>query len=146
MRAYKSSHEERVELGYLAKTTPDEVVRWLRDNYKEPPKGLYGETIDLYKDDGRRLLEYVLSRRNDRLIDHGLARYGFSRYAIQKAYDRGDVSTRAAALSNIRGGVVLRQAHDILRTGKYSLVRAMLQNKFLWGSYIEKLLRRKDDF
>lgn len=143
MYTYKSSQQERVEVGYLAKASPEEVVRWLRDNYKEPRKGIYGETLDLHKDDGRRLIEFMLSRRRDALIDHGLARFGYSRYAIQKAADRGDVSTRAAAVGNIRGGVALKNAHTILRTGKYSLLNAMLQNKWLSGRYIEVLLRRK---
>jgi hypothetical protein len=143
---YKSPHEERVEAGFLSKASPEEVVRWLRDNYKEPSKGIYGESLDVYKEDGRRLIEYILSRRNDALIDHGLARYGCSRYAIQKAYDRGDVSTRAAAVGNVRGGAVLRQADEILRTGKYALLCALLGNKWLRGGYIEVVLRRKRAF
>jgi hypothetical protein len=121
-------------------------VRWLRENYREPRKGIYGETLALYEDDGRRLVEYILSRRKDPLIDHGLARYGYSRYGIRKAYDRGDASTRAAAVGNIRGGLVLRQADQIMRTGKYHLLRALLQNKWLSGRFIDSLLRRKEAF
>jgi hypothetical protein len=143
---YKSTQEERVEIGFLAKASPEEVVRWLRENYREPRKGIYGETLALYEDDGRRLVEYILSRRKDPLIDHGLARYGYSRYGIRKAYDRGDASTRAAAVGNIRGGLVLRQADQILRTGKYHLLRALLQNKWLSGRFIDSLLRRKEAF
>jgi hypothetical protein len=143
---YKASHDERVEVGFLAKASPEEVARWLREHHTAPPKGIYGEPLDLYKDDGRRLLEYVLSRRNHPLIDHALARYGYSHYSIQKAYDRGDASTRSAATSNIRGGIALRQASDILRTGKYSQLRALLQNKWLSGEFIEQLLRRKEKY
>ena len=143
---YKSQQAERTEIGYLASASPDGVYQWLRDHYRDPDKGIYGEPLRLREDDGRRLVEFILSRRNDRLIDHGLALYGYSQRAIQKAYDRGDVSTKYAALSNSRGGIALQQAFDVLSAGKYNAVEAMLQNKWLSGDYLEALLKRKGKF
>jgi hypothetical protein len=74
------------------------VYQWLRDNYRDVDIGIYGEPLFTREAEGRRLIEFILSRRRDKLIDHGLARYGCSSLAIQRAYDRGDISTKYAAL------------------------------------------------
>lgn len=142
---YKADAPERIEIGYLARASSDAVVNWLRANWREPEKGVYD---DMWRqdDEGRRLLEYVLYRRNDPFIDYGLARYGCSTNVVQKVYDRGDETTLLAAIGNPNGSTHLEQAKDILVSGKYRAVKLLLQNKYITGRFIENLLRRKGAF
>ncbi len=143
---YKADYEERIDLRFLLDSSPDEVVRWLRKQFKEPEKGIYGETLHLYEDKGRRLLEYLLIKRKNLLIDHALARYGYSSHAIQTAYDRGDTSTRLAALGNIRGGMALHQSLSIILSGKFHELKALLNNRWLSGEILGNILSRKERF
>jgi hypothetical protein len=87
-----------------------------------------------------------LLRRRDPIVNYALARYGYCRETIQKAYDRGDASTRYAAVANPRGGPVLSQIQEILRTGRPQLVEALLKNEFLPSGFIENILSRKENF
>jgi hypothetical protein len=143
---YKATAEERIEVGFLIRSDANTVCKWLKDNFKEPEKGIYGESLDVYRDEGRRLIEYLLVRRNNRLIDHSLARYGYSIYCIQKAFDRGDASTRFAAISNIRSGLRLHKTLDILRSGKFREISQILQNKWLNGELIAAIINREGRF
>jgi hypothetical protein len=141
---YRADYKERIEIGHLSLASPDRVLQWLKESWTEPDKDHH---LSLpYEDNGRQLLEYVLLRRRDPLINYGLARYGYCRKTIQQAYDRGDASTRYAAIANPRGGPVLSQVEEILRTGHPQLVQALLKNEFLPSGFIENLLSRKENF
>lgn len=142
-RFYKATTQERVDIGALLDCDVAVACEWLANTFKEPEKGIYGESLSTYADEGRRLLEYLLIKRRDPLIDHFLARYGYSIYAIQKAYDRGGASTRSAALSNIRGGIRLRDAGDILKHGRFREVRQILHNKWLQSDTIAGIISRQ---
>lgn len=141
---YRADYKERMEIGHLSVASPDRVFQWLKESWTEPNKDLH--LFLPHEDNGRRLLEYVLLRRRDPLINYGLARYGYCREIIQQAYDRGDASTRYAAVANPRGGPALSQAQEILRRGHLQLAQALLQNEFLPSGFIENLLLRKEDF
>ena len=141
MYHYHADYKERVEIGHLVHSPPVVAVEWLRTSWSAPR----GEVTNYESaGDGRKLIEYLLSRRNDPLVNHAIARYGVILPMIQRAYDRGDASTKFAALANPRGGARLRQADQILASGKGSMVRAMLQNPHLPGEFIERLLERED--
>jgi hypothetical protein len=145
MAGYRADYQERAEAGYFLSAPPGMVAEWLQTNWKQPEPGIDSDGWRT-DDSGRRLIEYLLARRREPLIDHALARYGYSRPAIQRVYNRGDVSTRYAAVQNPRGGAALNQAQDILRTGKRSLVTPLLQNPNLSSDFLEQLLRRKGHF
>jgi hypothetical protein len=145
MAAYRADYQERAEAGYFLSSPPGMVAEWLQTNWKQPEPGIDSDGWRT-DDSGRRLIEYLLVRRREPLIDHALARYGYSTPAIQRVYNRGDVSTRYAAVQNPRGGAALNQAQEILRTGKRSLVTALLQNPNLSSDFLEQLLRRKGRF
>ena len=51
MITYKAKAEERIEIGYVTKASPEAVVEWLKDNWKEPEKSIYGDMWDR-DDDG----------------------------------------------------------------------------------------------
>jgi hypothetical protein len=140
---YRSGPEERIEIGYLRRASPEATAQWLKENWKEPQATNSGWQTDT---DGRKLIEFILSKRRDSLIDYALARYGYTKDAIQRAYDRGDASTRYAAVANPRGNIALRQSADILRNGNMSLMEALVQCKFLPGKFFEDIFRRSGPF
>lgn len=142
---YSADAPERIEIGYLARASSEAVVEWLKAHWHEPEKGIYGD-MWRHDDEGRRLLEYVLYRRNDPFIDYGLVRYGFSLNVIQRVYDRGDETTRLAAIGNPNGSTHLEQAKDILVNGKYRAIKLLLQNKYITGGFIKNLLSREGAF
>ena len=141
---YKANAKERIEIGYLLRASAEATARWLMENWRQP----IVDDFDGWKGDtsGRHLLEFILSKRRDPIIDHALARYGYTKGAIQLAYDRGDVSTRYAAVGNPRGNIALKQISEILRTGSFSLITELLQNPFLPGRFFENLFGRKEEF
>jgi hypothetical protein len=141
-RAYRASFDERREIGYVGRACPSDVYRYLEQNWVEPKKGVDNSFFTT----NRSLLEYVLLRRKHTLIDYALARFGYSLSAIQKAYDRGDVGTRLAALANPRGGPRLKQVTDVLIRGKYTELNALLQNPYLPSSFMSDLFSRRGCF
>ena len=141
---YKAAYRERILIGELSTASPQMVVDWLRANWKEPERGVFGDARSY--DEERRLLENVLVKRDDRAINLALARYGYSTRAIQKAANGGGSAALYAAVNNPRGGVALTQTSLILRQGKRPLLRALLQNKFLRADFIEALLKREGAF
>ncbi len=142
---YYFSYQEKIEIGFLVKAPDFKVVEWLEKNWKQPEDGPYGDQWG-FEHEGRWVLERLLTKRKDEFIDYGLARYGFSLKAIQTVFDRGNTSTRYAAIVNPRGNIRLKQAGEIIRKGSFSLLRAMLQSRYLTSDFLVKLLYRKDGF
>jgi hypothetical protein len=93
----------------------------------------------------RALVEFILIKRNDALIDWGLARYGYETKVVQKAFDRGNVGTKLAALANPYGSVFLHQSIAVLMEGKNTPLWALLSNPYLPSRFLKSLLRRKAD-
>ena len=102
---YRALEKERIEIAYLMKVPPIDTVRWLESH--EPTSDINGRSFA--SDDERRLIEFLLSRRKQPLIDWGIARYGRSKNAIQRAFNRGDVGPRSL--------------HWLIRVGKTDFVR-----------------------
>jgi hypothetical protein len=139
---YRAGYQERILIAELSTAPPAVVIDWLKANCKEPR---YAELL-LGDEDGRRLLEHVLVKRGDRAINIAVAKYGHSTSAIQKAANNSGAAGVYAAANNWRGGPRISQRDFILRQGKEPLLRALLQNKFLPGDFIEALLARQGAF
>lgn len=144
MWTYRANAAERPEIGFFVHSPPQAVATWLRDNWKAPTGSEYSKwDID---DHGRRVLEFIASRRSNPLINYAIARYGYSINAIQRAYDKGDTSTRHAALANPRGNHLLRDAAKIVKSDRASMAEALLSNRHLPGEFLENLFLRQGDF
>jgi hypothetical protein len=139
---YRADYRERILMGELSTAPVAVVVDWLKANWREPE--LTGSEYYILGDDaGRKMLEYVLVRRGGRAINLAIAQYGHSSSAIQKAVNALGALGLYAGASNPRLGPQLSQREFILRKGKRALLRALLQNRFLSGEFIEDLLARK---
>lgn len=87
-----------MEAAFLKWCPPHDAYQWLR-GHSLPENG---ERSSRFGEVNRetQLLEFVLLRRRDLLIDLGLARYGHSGLIIKSVYMRGGSSIRCAAWSN----------------------------------------------
>ncbi|MBF0249681.1 MAG: hypothetical protein HQL35_03515 [Alphaproteobacteria bacterium] len=144
---YRAGTNERIVAGYLSKAAPDAVYAWLQDNKKVPDEGAYSGLWRYWRGgENRRLVEYLLWRRNDPVVDHGLARFGTDIKMIQRVYDRGDTSTRLAALTNPNAGIRIQQALDILKEGPFFTVETLLCNRYLPSEFLTNFFKRAGDF
>lgn len=146
VQAYRASDEERIAVGYLIKAPAIDVVNWLKGRWTDADFDCFGSKSRGSLPYERKLVEYLLARRNDSLVDWGIARYGTSTAAIQRVFDRGNSSTQIAAVANPYGNIRLRQYGDILRRGKWPFVRALLQSVYIPSSFLSDLLYRQQKF
>ena len=144
-RSHLSSQRKRADRDWLPGKRPAiDVVRWLEANWTEPT----GDESEyaLISGDERRLLEFILGRRGELLIDWGLARFGCSPKVVQSVFGRGNAATRIAAAANPRGAISPPQRGNILRQDKWPILRALLQNAHLPGEFFTNFLTRKEGF
>lgn len=81
---------------FLASASPAEVSRWLAERgiTYSATRGTPETPPDAH------VLEYILFRRNEPLIDLALAEYGRSRTVLERVFERSGSSVRAVACSN----------------------------------------------
>ena len=89
------SHQLRIEASYLSHCTAQGAYDWLE---ARAHKG--DEAPFLFSSDEPAILGRILLRREEPLIDLGIARFSNSVSAIRRAYRRGDIGVRCAALSS----------------------------------------------
>jgi hypothetical protein len=141
------NHQKRIEAAYLTKCSAQAAYDWLQERQI---KDIY-EWCTAY----HKTLEYLLLKRNEPLIDLGIARYGHSDKAITTVYRRGDTGTKCAVLGNPHIGYT-RCNGNIFGYGSsivYSAIRgsnaeleSLLKNPNLREKVIEDLLGRKELF
>ena len=102
-----SNAEQKVHAGYLAHCSAQAAYDWLRD--RAPKSSAESREIRNLFSSLPDLEEYVLLRRQEPLIDLGLARYARTSRAVRRAYVRGGAACRIAAWSNVsaRGSSLL---------------------------------------
>lgn len=121
---------------FLGSASPAEVSRWLekrgitysatRGTPKTPPDA--------------PVLEYILFRRNEPLIDLALAEYGRSRTVLERVFERSASSVRAVACSNaslfvgeaIGRSILVPEDEplfwEVVRSGSLAELRAVCEN------------------
>lgn len=143
------AHQKRVHAAYLAECSAQAAYDWLHE-HRRPENDAPG-----LLDDVPKVLEYLLTRRNDPLIDLGIAQFGKSIRAIKQVFERGNSGVRCAALSNPVVGPAgfMRTAwldtetlSTLLRTGSNAELEALTTNPFLDSEAIEHLLEKKEEF
>ena len=147
---YHATVEERIMIGYLSRASSDEVYKWFEKVWIPPRESSSSSSLSSgmkYENDrGRKLLEYILIRRNQPIIEYAIARFGYSINTIQFAYDIGDTATRLAAISNPRGNIALHQANSIIMEAKFDVMQSLVRNPFLTGDFFENLFYRKNEY
>ena len=142
--------EQRIEAAYLSSCDSQAAYNWLYEHrYAEDEKPSLLE-------EATAVLEYLLVRRKDSLIDLAIARYGNSTNAIRKAFKRGNIGVRCAALSNPHIGPASGlfregwlQSDDIkviISENVDAELEALAKNKFFDDDAIKHLLNHSGDF
>jgi hypothetical protein len=143
------NHEKRIEATYLSYCSPQAAYEWL---YERRILDHYGYCASFDK-----ALEYILLKRNEPLIDLGIANYGHSNRGIQTVFKRGDVGVKCAALGNPHVGRVKgcnlnglngvdRFVISAVMFGNNAEQEALIKNPNLSERVIEDLLKRKGLF
>lgn len=142
-------HQKRIEAAYLVECSTQAAYDWLYEHRRPEDEG------QNLLDDVPGVLEYLLVRRNDPLIDLGIARFGQSTTAIKRVFDRGNLGVRCAALSNPVVGpegfigtawLDIETLQELVKTGSNAELEALATNPFLDESAIENLLEKKEEF
>jgi len=142
-------YQQRIEAAFLAQCSPQAAYDWLFDRRyigdEEPPWLL----------DAPKVLEYLLVRRKNPLIDLGIARFGHSTEAIRRVYRRGNLGIRCAALSNVHigpagfirdGWLEEKDITELIRSGTKAELESLAKNRFLDDDALEQLIERKEPF
>ena len=153
---------------FLAHTSPAEASQWLADRVitYSATSGTPQTPPDAH------VLEYILFRRNEPLIDLALAEHGRSKTVLERVFARSRSSVRILACSNASLFVGETIGHrfrdrekeplfwDIIRNGSLAELRSICENPNLtsgmyaglitsWvgstGSYIDEKLRLSDE-
>jgi|TARA_B100000315_G_C14531453_1_gene566384 hypothetical protein len=144
-------NQQRIEAAFLTKCTPQAAYDWLFEHRYTDDEG----PPWLLAFDAPKVLEYLLVRRKDPLIDLGIARFGHSSEAIQRVFRRGDVGVRCSALSNAHigpsgnitdGWVQENDIKEIIHNGTKAELESLVKNKFLDDDSLEQLIGRKETF
>ncbi len=145
-------YQTRIEAAYLVECSSQAAYDWLHENRQ--PDGEEPPILDEFP----KVIEYLLVRRNDSLIDLGIARFGKSITAIKRVVKRGNLGVRCAALSNPHIGPAqpMRLIGDgwldenglkeLIRSGCYAELQAFARNPFLDDTALEHLLEKKEEF
>lgn len=145
-------YQTRIEAAYIVNCSAQSAYQWLyerryRDDCDVPPW--------IVAEDNPEVLEFLLTRRNEPLIDLGIARFGHSNLAIRKVYRRGDIGVRCAALSNAHigpadiindGWLKEKDIKNILYNGTRTELESLAKNKYLENDALEQILERRDAF
>lgn len=148
--------EIRIEAGYLRHCAPQAAYDWLVEHLPPAPSpGCPRPRRHLDVTDGRKLLEYLLFRRRDRLIDLGLARFGEIARIVRRVYARGDIGVRCAAWGNEfavpdrlteRGWFTEREIIQLVTTAPQSELIALAANPAIDDDLAVELIGRKGIF
>lgn len=139
----------RIEAAFLTKCTPQAAYDWLFEHR------YMGDEGPPWLLEAPKVLEYLLVRRKDPLIDLGIARFGHSSEAIRRVFKRGDVGVRCSALSNAHigpsrllpgGWVKENDIKEIIHNGTKAELESLIKNKFLDDDVLEQLIERKETF
>ena len=142
-----SDYKKLITATFLAHCSPDKAYKWLSENWKAPQGQVFNfwERSKLSRD--RKILEYLLLRRKNSLIDLGLAQYGLTPYILRKVFARGRAGVRCSVLANpvLFDSSILRSAPvvdlaAVVKRGNRRELEALALNPYLPDEFYEHLL------
>jgi len=142
-------NQQRIDAAFLANCSSQAAYDWLYERRHT------GDDRPSLLSEAPKVLEYLLARRKDPLIDLGIARFGRSSEAIRRVFRRGNTGVRCAALSNPHvgpsgifhdGWLEESDIKEIIRNGTGAELESLSKNKFLSDGALEHLIERKEEF
>jgi hypothetical protein len=145
--------EKRIAATFLSQCTPEKAYDWLTTNKISFTDLQKSASTKYTMIEERKILEYILLRRKNQLIDLGLAQFGCTPTILRKVFERGTSGTRCAVLSNIFliHESLFKEAPSIniekvVFEGRQHELRALAQNPYLPDDYYINLLNKNDYF
>ena len=144
--------QQRIEAAFLAQCSPQAAYDWLF------ARRYTGDEGPPYRSETPKVLEYLLVRRKEPLIDLGIARFGHSNEAIRRVFRRGNLGVRCAALSNPSIGSSMglgplsdgwldeKDSKELIRSGTKAELESLAKNKYLNNEALEELIEKKEAF
>lgn len=141
-------YEKRITETFLSNCSPDKAYEWLSANAEALVGVGVSRLWDLKRE--RKVLEYLLMRRKNPLIDLGLAQFGCTPYVLRTVFSRGGAGVRCGILAN-----PLLFDHELLsedpvinlkavaKRGNRRELEALALNSHLPDSFYEDLVNRK---
>jgi hypothetical protein len=152
MVKHQYAHQSRIRAAFLNCSSPQVVYEWLslkesNSTFLDPLK-----VAALLERKEKRVLEYILLKRNHPLIDLGLAQYGSNPMVLRRLYMKGGTGIKCAILSsqhlydNIFVGTSAIPLKGVVQTGHRSELAALASNPHLPDEFYEEILSRTGDF
>lgn len=146
-------YEKRITASFLWNCSPEQAYEWLSKHWEAPKVGGFRGFARAEFDSVRKPLEYLLYRRNDPLIDIGLAQYGYVSSVLKRVFRRGDSGVRCAILASpaLLGCGLLQNdplfdLSAVVRKGHFSELEALASNPYMDTNFYEDLLKRQNYF
>ena len=144
-------YEKRMTAMFLSSCSAEKAYEWLSENsMRFADEGVFHQRTLIRE---RRVLEYLLLRRKDRLIDLGLAQFGGTPYALQAVFVRGTAGIRCALLANpslsaqdLQGKNPVVNLSAIAKRGDRRELEALALNPHFPNTFYEHLLNRTEYF
>lgn len=141
----------KIEAAVLSRMPPADVYRFLEQRSRGER-----EPTDFFTERGVRVVDRILVRRGDPLIDLGVARFGRDVLMLKRLWRRGSDSVRLALLQNRKVGPKLSLIQECWMTkdelatvvinGRQSQVQALFTNKYIHDDLFKLLFDRSPPF
>jgi hypothetical protein len=148
-----SDYQKRITATFLQHCSPDKAYEWLSTHWRSPEGASGGLAQRWELERERKVLEYLLLRRKNPLIDLGLAQFGCTPYVLRTVFARGGAGVRCAVLvhpllfdsSLLREDSVINLRAIVKRSNRREL-EALALNAHLPDTFYEHLLKRTEYF
>ena len=144
-----SDYEKRIAATFLKYCSPDKAYEWLsaKSVSTEGAKGSFSRRWEPERE--RKVLEYLLLRKKDPLIDLGLAQFGCTPYVLRTVFARGGAGVRCAVLVNpflfgLFDSVI--DLREVVIRGNRRELEALALNAHLPDQFYEHLISRTEYF
>lgn len=146
-------YQKRITATLLKYCSPDKAYEWLSANSMSSvgAKGDLSRRWELERE--RKILEYLLLRRKEPLIDLGLAQFGCTPSVLRTVFARGSAGVRCAVLANpqLFDSTLLRKdsvvdLRTIVMRGNRRELEALALNAHLPDEFYEHLINRTGYF
>ena len=146
-------HQKRITATFLMHCSQDKAYEWLSNNLKSLEVS-QGGFLHRYKEQSEhRVLEYLLLRRKNPLIDLGLAQFACTPHVLKTVFARGGAGVRCAVLANpflfdssLRGDEALINLRQIVSGGNRRELEALALNSHVPDEFYEHLISRTGYF
>jgi hypothetical protein len=148
-----SDYQKRITATFLKHCSQDKAYEWLSTNSKlsEGLKEGFSRRHELERE--RKVLEYLLLRRKNPLIDLGLAQFACTPHVLRTVFARGGPGVRCAVLANpfLFDSSVLREdsvinLREVVIRGNRRELEALAVNAHLPDEINEHLINRTEYF